>query len=43
MSNEFSEEIQRELVRIADLPIEEQVLAYRALHDILEKALNESN
>ncbi len=43
MANEFSEEIQRELARIAQLPTEEQVAAYRALHDLLEKALNESN
>jgi hypothetical protein len=43
MANEFSEEIQRELLRIAQLPTEEQVAAYRALHDLLEKALNESN
>jgi hypothetical protein len=43
MSSEFSEEVQQELARIAELGTDEQVAAYRALHELLEATLNESN
>ena len=43
MSSEFTEQVQQELTRIAELSTEEQMVAYRALHELLEAALNESN
>lgn len=43
MSNDFAQQVADELARIESLPLEEQVAAYRALHELLERALNESN
>jgi hypothetical protein len=43
MSEDFSQQIADELKRIEQLAPEEQVAAYRALHELLEQTLNESN
>jgi len=43
MSNDFQTEVMAELERIASLPEQEQIDAYRALHAMLEATLAESN